>query len=60
MYIVQLAISPISLMSPRYKSMARYMLAGAGLLLVPVHLLFAITADEQGERFLVRLWNTVR
>jgi solute carrier family 6 amino acid transporter-like protein 5/7/9/14 len=37
-----------------------YMLAGAGLLLVPVHLLFAITADEQGERFLVRLWNTVR
>merc|ERR1712107_191683 len=35
-------------------------LAGLGLLLVPLHLLFTITADEQGERFLVRLWNTIR
>jgi len=37
-----------------------YTLAGLGLLLVPLHLLFTITADEQGERFLVRLWNTIR
>ena len=27
---------------------------------MPLHLLFTITADEQGERFLVRLWNTIR
>ena len=38
----------------------RYTLAGLGLFLVPLHLLFTITADEQGERFLVRLWNTIR
>ena len=38
----------------------RYTLAGVGILLVPLHLLFTITADEQGERFLVRLWNTIR
>merc|ERR1712107_664367 len=37
-----------------------YTLAGLGLFLVPLHLLFTITADEQGERFLVRLWNTIR
>ena len=40
--------------------LTRYTLAGAGLLFVPVHLLFTITAEEQGERFLVRLWNTIR
>ena len=38
----------------------RYTLAVLGLLLVPLNLLFTITADEQGERFLVRLWNTIR
>ena len=38
----------------------RYTLAVLGLLLVPLHFLFTITADEQGERFLVRLWNTIR
>ena len=38
----------------------RYTLAGLGLLLVPLNLLFTITADEQGERFLVRLSNTIR
>ena len=27
---------------------------------MPLNLLFTITADEQGERFLVRLWNTIR
>ena len=42
------------------KWLTRYILAGAGLLFVPVHLLFTITAEEQGERFLVRLWNTIR
>ena len=38
----------------------RYTLAVLGLLLVPLHFLFTITADEQGEKFLVRLWNTIR
>ena len=38
----------------------RYTLAVLGLLLVPLNLLFTITADEQGERFMVRLWNTIR
>jgi len=37
-----------------------YTLAGTGLLFVPFHLLFTITAEEHGERFLVRLWNTIR
>ena len=38
----------------------RYTLAGLGLLLVLLHPLFTITADEQGEKFLVRLWNSIR
>ena len=38
----------------------RYTLAGVGVLLVLLHLLFNITSDEQGERFLVRLWNAIR
>lgn len=37
-----------------------YTVAGVGLLLVPIHLLFTITAEEEGERFLVRLWNSIR
>ena len=42
------------------KYIARYAVAGVGLLLVPIHLLFTITAEEEGERFLVRLWNSIR
>jgi len=39
---------------------AGYTLAGAGFLIVPVHLLFTVTAEEEGERLIWRLWATIR
>ena len=41
-------------------TIAGYTLAGAGFLIVPVHLLFTVTAEEEGERFVGRLWATIR
>jgi solute carrier family 6 amino acid transporter-like protein 5/7/9/14 len=54
----------------KYKDMAEssklamtlvgYSLAAVGLLLVPLHLLFTVTAEEEGDRFCQRLWATVK
>merc|ERR1712059_43403 len=37
-----------------------YIIAGLGLFVVPLHIIFTITADEEDERFLFRLWATIR
>ena len=39
---------------------AGFTLASLGLLVVPLHLLFTLTAEEEGERVFLRLWSLIR